>query len=338
MSTDASDLESRWTSLPSPAGSVLEAERLADWAGGGVLVAIGTDQRRHLLVEIASDPALIRVQSLRGLSVAARRMRIGDTEGSWLDVELSDPRGARAFSSLCVEIVEALSASRSSDPTVVMGVIDRWRRFWGAAHDAMRYEDVLGLFGELWLLLEWLPELTGSAVAAWRGPLGGRHDFVTPMVSVEVKTTGVATGPVVHRIGSLAQLDEPGEGQLYLLSLRIVADPLGHYSLDAFIERARNAASDSGGNLPDEMDSRLAAYGWTPKDAGLYSDRLRVVTQHLYRVDEAFPRLTPRSFAGAIPDGVQDLSYTLDTSACRAWLVESGPARPGTLDSLAHPI
>lgn len=335
MSTDAEDLESRWTSLPAPAGAVLEAERLTEWSGGQVLVALDTEQRRHLLVEVPADSAAPRVRSLRGLGVTGRRMRIGGTEGTWIDLELNDNRGSRAFSSLCVEVIESLISAASADPSIITDVIERWRRFWGVAREGMSHEDALGLFGELWLLLEWLPAMTTAAVAAWRGPLGGRHDFVTPQISVEVKTNGTATGPITHRIGSLAQLDEPGEGELYLLSLRMVADPLGRYSLDGLIARAREEAERLGGNLPEDIDSRLGAYGWSPSDSGRYSDRLRVVSQHLYRVDDHFPRLVADSFAEVLPDGVQDVTYTLDTTACGAWLVERGPTADGVLTALA---
>ena len=49
----------------------------------------------------------------------------------------------------------------------------------------------------------------------------------------------------------------------------------------------------------------------------------RILSEHLYRVDEAFPRITARSFHTAPKDGIGDVTYTLSMSACAPWLVTS---------------
>ena len=335
MTSEAHDLDLRWASLPRPTGALLEAERVAYWAGGRVLVAVDADERRHLLIAIPPEVAIARIRPLRGLAAHNRRMRIQGEEGLWIDLELNDVRGARSFASLCADLLDALSGAPTPDGSLVADVVERWRRFWATAQDGLSHEDTLGLFGELWLLLEWLPALTARSVLAWRGPLGGRHDFVSSALSVEVKTTGTSTGPITHRISSLAQLDEPGEGALYLLSLRMVPDPLGHYSLDGLVERTRQAAQVLGGNAADQIDERLGAYGWSPADVGRYGDRIQVASQQLFEVRDSFPRLTPASFAENLPDGVQDVTYTLDTSACGSWLVARGPTQDGPLTALA---
>lgn len=89
-----------------------------------------------------------------------------------------------------------------------------------------------------------------------RAPLRGRHDFVTDTVSVEVKTTRTATRPVVHRVARLDQLDEPGTGSLYLLSLRAVHDPLGTESLDRLLTRVRATAATVGATCAALDDRR----------------------------------------------------------------------------------
>jgi hypothetical protein len=212
-------------------------------------------------------------------------------------------------------------------------VVDRWRRFWANDRDGLSRDEQMGLVGELWLLLEWLPRLTVAAVTSWQGPLRGRHDFVTDTVSVEVKATRTATGPVVHRIGRLDQLDEPGSGGLYLLSLRAVPDPLGTAGLDTLLGRARAAAVAAGSTCAALLDDRLRAAGVVPADAGRYGEPLRIGPQELYRVGPGFPRLVPASFPGGPPAGVVDVAYSVDTSACRPWLVSDVPT-PGPLAAL----
>jgi hypothetical protein len=209
----------------------------------------------------------------------------------------------------------------------VAEVIDRWRAFWSVPPEGLSREQQLGLLGELWVLTRWLPAVNVRSVRSWEGPLGGRHDFAGSTLSVEVKTSGAPTGPTVHRVQSLDQLGAPVSGALLLLSLRFLPDPLGDITLDAVVERARQAAAGDG--VADELDRRLAAVEWSPADIGRYARRWRLSHQLLYEVTGSFPRLTTDSFAQGLPDGVVDVGYTLDMSACAAWRIEAAPG-PGT--------
>lgn len=333
---DPGDLELRWRSLVRPHGDRLSAERVRDWAGGPVLVAIGSTGARHLLVRLGDEPAQLQLPSpVAGLHLNVRRLHpTGDPDSLWVDLSPSDPSGERPFFGLAADIVAELPLAGPPDPAYVFLVLDRWRRFWAGTRGGLSREEQLGLLGELWLMLEWLPRLSLPALNAWVGPLRGRHDFVTPALSIEVKTAGAATGPVVHRITRLDQLDEPGTGELQLLSLRAVSDPLGPDSLDALLERARGAAESSGAACSALLDQRLRAVGVTLQDAGRYAEPLRVVQQELFRVSNGFPRLTSSTFGSGLPAGVSDVTYSLDTSACRPWLITSEPA-PGHMGALS---
>lgn len=255
--TDPGDLDLRWRALGRPGGDRLAAERVRDWAGGRVLVAVDNDGTWHLLVQIHDSPAARPSRQLVGMTVKVRPLRPpGQPEALWLDLACPDPRNHRMFSGLCADLVGELPATGAADPTTVLAVIERWRRFWTSSRDGLSRDEQLGLFGELWFLLEWLPAITTEAVTAWQGPLQGRHDWVTSGTSVEVKTTGTATGPVVHRVHRLDQLDEPGTGTLYLLSIRAVGDPNAADSLDSLIDRARTAAAAAGDTCSTLLDDR----------------------------------------------------------------------------------
>ncbi len=325
-------LAGTWAALPPPAGPLLEATAVGDWVGGRVLAAVDSDSRRHLLigVPVGSPPVPGR---LNGLQVTTRRLRVAGLEGVWVDVVLLDDTARGVFTVLATDILDAVRDATDPDPGLIGAVITRWRRFWTTSSEGLSAEARLGLFGELWLLTDWLPDLTEAAVRSWRGPLGGRHDFVSETVSVEVKTTGTATGPVLHRVQSLDQLDEPGSGRLYLLSLRVVRDPLGGHTLDGLIRTARTAAASAG--VADELDDRLAAVGWTPAHTGRYGQQVRVVTQDLYAVRADFPRLTRATFPTGLPVAVTDVGYTLDIAACGPWRVPVGDHPRAALAPLA---
>jgi len=323
---DPGDLELRWRGLLRPVGDRLTAERVRDWAGGPVLVAADSSGTRHLLVRVDDDRQHKLPRPVAGLTLSIRQLHpAGQVDAAWIDLASGDPAWNRTFCGLCADVVAELPAAGPADPATLLAVLERWRRFWTSNRDGLSQEEQTGLVGELWLLLEWLPQLTVSSVSAWQGPLRGRHDFVTETVSVEVKTTRAATGPVVHRIARLDQLDQPGAGELYLLSLRAVPDPLGSASLDALITRTRDAAVAVGATCAALLDERLRAVGVAPSDRGRYSEPLRIAQQELYLTGPDFPRLVPDSFPAGLPAGVIDVNYSLDTSACRPWLVSDEP-------------
>lgn len=333
MATDSADLELRWRALGRPLGDRLAAERVRDWTGGPVLVALDSSGTRHLLVRTDQDRPVRLPRPVAGLGLSVRRLHpAGQPDAAWIDLACGDPSWHRTFCGLCADVITELPVTGTTDPATLLAVLERWRRFWATDRDGLTRDQQLGLLGELWLLLEWLPRLTLSAVTAWRGPLRGRHDFVTDSVSVEVKTTCTATGPVVHYVARLDQLDEPGAGELYLLSLRAVPDPLGAVSLDALLIRARHAAATIGATCVALLDDRLRSLGVTPTHEGRYSERLRIAQQELYRVGPGFPRLVLSTFPTGLPAGITDVSYSLDTSACRPWLVSADP-HPNT-----HPL
>jgi len=325
--TDPTDLELRWRTLMRPHGDVLATDRVGEWAGGAVMVALDGTGTRHLLVHIADQSQAVRLpRPVAGLELTARELRAsGQPGGTWIDFASSDPAWNRTFCGLCADVINELPATGAAEPVTMFAVLERWRRFWATDRDGLSRDVQVGLVGELWLLLEWLPHLTVPAVTAWQGPLRGRHDFVTDTVSVEVKTTRTATGPVVHRVARLDQLDEPGTGSLYLLSLRAVPDPLGTESLDRLLTRIRTTAATIGATCAALLDDRLRAVGVSPADAGRYTEPLRIAQQELYRVGSGFPKLIAASFPTGIPAGVVDVAYSLDTSACRPWLVSDVP-------------
>ena len=333
---EAAELQARWRALDQPAGARLNAERIQDWAGGPVLVAVDAGGTRHLLIRVDDSTHVRAPRPVAGLTVSVRRLRTPghDENLTWLDLSSQDPYGTRAFAGLCADVLDDMPASGPPSPEAALAVIARWRRFWSPSHEGLSADEQLGLFGELWLLLRWVQPLTLAALASWRGPLGGRHDFVTTAKSVEVKVTKVSTGPIVHRINGIDQLAEPGSGRLHLLSLRAVADPLGEHSLDLLIDEALTITRDMGPAAAGALDDRLTAAGWSDSDAGRYSETLRVTTQELFLVDDDFPRLTIRSFPDGLPAGISDISYTLDTSACRRWRIAVGPQPDGSLASL----
>jgi len=321
------DLEARWAALTVPTADLIHADTVRSWPGGAVLVARDRQTVPHLLVEVPAAPRPRLPRPAAGLQLQLRTLRVpGRTEEStWVDLAPTTTRAGLQFTALAADVSNSLPTDGPADPVALFATLQRWRRFWAGSGEGLTREQQLGLFGELWLLLEWLPQLTVAALTAWQGPLGGRHDFVSATLDVEVKTTGTSTGPVVHHISRLDQLEAPPNGKLLLLSLRVVDDPAGDTSLDALLTQARTAAAAAGPTCAALLDERLAAAQVPPADTGRYTQPVRLAGQTLYRVDDGFPRLRPTDFpAGPPPASSTSPTPSTPPPAGRGW----SPAPP----------
>lgn len=296
----------------------------------GAYLAVDGEERRHLLVLVPDGTDPMTQRDTRGLQVSTERFQVGSNpEALYIDLACTDSLQNPTFTAVVQDLLRALSKSSGLARDAVVGALSRWRAFWSSRSARLSREEALGLFGELWFLRRWVAPMNAESLSAWQATPRARHDFQWPQASVEVKTgaTRSSEGPV-HRISGLEQLDDPVEGQLYLFSLQVTDDALAANTLPALVG---GLVEELSGN--DEaitlLNEKLAGYGYSPSDAQAYQRPLRVIGERLYRVTEAFPRLTSRTFQPGLPEGIGDVTYTLATAACGRWLVARTPSDPG---------
>jgi len=179
----------------------------------------------------------------------------------------------------------------------------------------LTHDQQVGLFGELVVLLS-LAAKDGLAVATWRGPDREEHDFGLAGADVEVKTT--MSERRRHWISSATQLLPTPGRDLYLLSLQITAAGNGPgTTLADAVAAARGLPQP----LPGAVDGALAAAGYRPRHADLYTARwaLRTVPE-FHLVDDAFPSVTPDRLAAVVPAAhrIGDLRYRVDLDGLAA--------------------
>ncbi len=316
------DLDALWAAVTPPAAQGLNGRPLP--GPQRVLVAVDHDGRRHLLIEIPVDADVPRLSATRGLDITVDQLSVGTSPAAtYIDLACTDTTLIPAFAAVAVDLHAAVGLRQRDAVGAVAATLRSWRWFWTVDDIGLSGETALGLFAELWFLERWLGLPQG--VAAWVGPTGNRHDFVTAAASVEAKGTRIRSdGAATHRIASLDQLDDPESGQLWLFSLRVVPDPLAANTLPGVVQRV----IDGLGAHPDALltlRERLAQAGWTPAHASRYQQRWRVVAEELYRVSAGFPRLTRRTFPQGLPAGVGDVTYTIDLAACAAFRAANAP-------------
>jgi hypothetical protein len=118
LPTDGTDLdELRWRALSRPRGDRLAAERVRDWAGGPVLVALDAGGTRHLLVRVDEGPSIRLPRPVAGLRVGVRRLHpVGQPDAAWIDLGARDPSWHRAFGGLCADIRRRTARHRAGGP------------------------------------------------------------------------------------------------------------------------------------------------------------------------------------------------------------------------------
>lgn len=268
---------------------------------------------RHFLISLNKDDEELNDSHSRGLSVITRNLMVSGSEPKkYIDLTCHDIRGHVIFDMIGTEIAVELESGRPHD--VIHKVLCKWRYFWGQSpRDLLSYEELIGLFAELWFLYHWLFLRTDKldAVKSWRGPFSSRHDFELKDQSVEVKaTTNVQSR--IHKIHGIDQLSPPDKGNLLFFSLRIREEQGAKNSLPSIIELFQEKLKDNIDAL-SKFENTLAVAGYSPIHNEEYSKfKFRVVDQKLYSVTDNFPRIIIDSFVGGLPEGVGTIEYMIN--------------------------
>jgi hypothetical protein len=160
-------------------------------------------------------------------------------------------------------------------PQEVSQALARWEELLRAKRVLSRDEEI-GLWGELWLLLE-LPD-PDLAVAAWRGPDAEWVDFVGGGVGIECKTSRRRLEHVI----SQEQVTRPwGDIDVYLLSMWVDFDAAAGQTLDDLISAMDRRLGDR-----RHFEERLLGTGYSRADAHRYKLRLRLLEPpRVFRAD-----------------------------------------------------
>lgn len=175
-------------------------------------------------------------------------------------------------------------------------------------------EEQKGLLGELCFLSSELEKgrETVSAVSGWMGPEGADQDFCWAEGWHEIKATGFGSDQI--SISSLQQLSAPGSGHLCVYFIDAAApERIDGISLPDMVEKikAQLESSDDALNL---FGDKLISAGYIDLD-DYQEQKFFIAGRVSFKVDEAFPRLTP----DCVRPGIVDAQYQLSLSALFQW-------------------
>lgn len=276
---------------------------------GDILAAIDANGLPHLLIPLQKQCPVIEDRRSRGVHI--RRHVLEDERGSaarYIDIVCLAAHLTPIFCVVAEEMMMAVRSSPADASAKCRDILQRWRELLNKDRTPLLSDSaVIGLFGEL-LVVQRLVEGNSGVLSCWRGPLGERHDFRSPAVALEVKSTIARYGRFAE-VNGHDQLEPPCQCSLYLEFLRLEQSQVDGQTLPELI-----ASIHANGVDAAQFFELLSAAGYDPSHAEQYgSKRFRVVEDLLYEVTSAFPAITTSSFvAGSLPPGVVSIRYTID--------------------------
>ena len=291
-------------------------------------VAVDSRGRRHLLLTLDEGHPSLADEGSRGLTVLTRDLELnGGKRSRYVDIVCESPIGHSMLDIVCGELSDLLRTSTETPTEVVTRVLAKWRRFWGQLpNQVLTQEAQAGLFAEVWFLCYWLLAALPprDTLRAWRGPFGARHDFERPRLSVEVKATASTRGRIFE-INGVDQLDPPQDGRLMFFGLRLREEAGASNTLPLLIETCRRQVQVD----PDAeglFETALITAGYISAHEDEY-DKIhwRVVEELLFDVRDEFPRIVPASFRNGLPQGVEEMQYSVNLGSFDRLIVARRP-------------
>jgi len=303
-----------WKILESepPKGDNLNARLLLPELSKKLYAGIDSSKQRHILIPLNDKEKGLSDSQSRGLSVVTKDLVVGGFKPQrYLDIICQDSNGHIIFNVIAKEIVECLE--RGEPQEIVANVISKWRRFWRQApKEMLSYEQIIGLYAELWFLYNWMFKKldVSKAVNSWRGPFSSRHDFEMKGKSIEAKATTKQQNRT-HKVHGIDQLSPPENSKLMFFSLRLREEQGAENDLPLLIGLIQEKLKENIETL-SKFENTLAVAGYSPVYNEEYSKlKFRIVDQKLFDVTDEFPRIINDSFVSGLPSGVGTIEYTI---------------------------
>jgi hypothetical protein len=256
----------------------------------------------------------------KGISIDFSGFGNSGMEGCYVRIEQGEGSDDEVYFAVSDDLCSCLEGVEKSDLRKKLSdALERWKRFFSLRESIkLTMQEQIGLFGELWLLRSMLHNGAGSQIiGCWKGPYHEVFDFSLQNMSIEVKTTA-AKMPYKAHISNELQLDDRLAGGILVLCF--VAVQVG--------ESSGETLGDVVKSIEDYVKDDEVACGLFQDKAfgcGLgkpYIDRYTakyIVKEHaFFNVGEGFPRILSKD----LPNGVGDISYSLDISACGNYRIE----------------
>lgn len=292
-----------WGVLSAPTGDALSSYPVDIFFGGRpVRLAVDRDGHRHVMVPAGSEK-VPPDQRQHVLAMKQATYSFESAPTSYLDIVCGDTDLNREFDDVVLDVLDRVEGS-STPASDAAATIGRWRRLFRAGmRRALSEQQRIGLFAELALLKELLAVQEGLSPSVWTGPDRLPHDLELGAACIEVKGLGKSSASItIHGLDQLATHDG---SPLQLVLVTVAVDDSGRTTHE-LVEELKDSFIDGAGFV-----AQLAKTGWTADDplsavTAYVIESIAVVT-----VDGTTPRLTRESLVSDLPDGIDDVRYSV---------------------------
>lgn len=256
--------------------------------------------------------------ALNGIRIFEPRV---EGEPARLILELALGENRKKFHRLCADIIES-TRECAEENSALATVLRRMWRWHGMSHsdedERLGPEAQKDLISELRVLeLALLPRFSANdALEFWCGAEGAPKDFSIGAVAIEAKASCSSAQPCVE-ITSGRELDTAGIARLFLAVTCVdeaAPNTQDALTLTDYVNRIREIAKDNDAGSPEHLDVRLLEAGYSSDDD--YTEYNWVIENtRWFGVESGFPRLVDSE----LPNGVGNLRYSLDLTACAGW-------------------
>ncbi len=280
----------------------------------------GVDSRgRYVFLIDASAGSMPDRRSIPEL--AGIKAAVGAADGrARLALVLNEVVNWELFHSLCNDLVRASAAAAEEAAAVAIVVrrLQRWQEFLRRQRPLiLPLEELKGLIGELLFLTDTLAPKFGwdVAIGFWKGPEEAPQDFAVHETAVEVKCQSGSSKPWI-RISSIHQLNpQLPRGYLVVHTLASAdADDPGAFTINSMVLAIRSALEGHSDATRERLENLLFLAGYIATEAYDAFVFQRIATRS-FRLADGFPRLA----AGAVPAGIDRVTYQLKLDACAAF-------------------
>jgi len=261
-----------------------------------------------------------RYPAWKGISIEFSGFDNAGIDGCYVRIEQGEGSDDEVYFAVSDDLCSCLNSIERADLRKRLSeALERWRRFFSLRENIkLTREEQLGLFGELWLLRSMLQNNLGlQTIGYWKGPYHEVFDFSLQNMSIEVKTTA-AKMPYKAYISNEVQLnDRLAGGTLALFFIAVQpSDSSGETVADVvkgiedYIENDESACS--------LFRDKIFGCGLGKPYIDSYAARYIVKEHAIFNVKEGFPRILSEN----LPNGLGDISYSLEISACANYRID----------------
>lgn len=285
--------------------------------------AVRKIDRRHILyLQCNPEDAAKghRYPEWKGISIEFSGFDNAGIEGCYVRIEQGEGSDDEVYFAVSDDLCSCLKGIERADLRKKLSeALERWRRFFSLRECIkLTREEQLGFFGELWLLRSMLQNGMGlKAISCWKGPYHAVFDFSLQNMSIEVKTTA-AKIPYKAYISNEVQLNDRLAGGT--LALCFIAVQSSDSSGDTLADVVKGIEDyiESDESACSLFRDKIFGCGLGKPYIDSYAARYIVKEHAFFDVKEGFPRILSEN----LPNGLGDISYSLEISACSNYRID----------------